>query len=77
MKIACVGDNCVDYYDNTGEAFPGGNPVNVAVYVRRMGGQSAYLGAVGSDEYGVNIFSFRTKVLTNDRYFRINVSGFR
>ena len=47
MKIACVGDNCVDYYDNTGEAFPGGNPVNVAVYVRRMGGQSAYLGAVG------------------------------
>ena len=52
MKIACVGDNCVDYYDNTGEAFPGGNPVNVAVYVRRMGGQSAYLGAVGSDEYG-------------------------
>ena len=52
MKIACVGDNCVDYYDNTGEVFPGGNPVNVAVYVRRMGGQSAYLGAVGSDEYG-------------------------
>ena len=52
MKIACVGDNCVDYYDNTGEAFPGGNPVNVAVYVRRMGGQSAYLGAVGTDAYG-------------------------
>lgn len=38
MKIACVGDNCVDYYDNTGEVFPGGNPVNVAVYVRRMAG---------------------------------------
>lgn len=52
MKIACVGDNCVDYYDNTGEAFPGGNPVNVAVYVRRMGGESAYIGAVGTDEYG-------------------------
>ena len=52
MKIACVGDNCVDYYDNTGEVFPGGNPVNVAVYVRRMGGQSAYLGAVGTDAYG-------------------------
>ena len=52
MKIACVGDNCVDYYDNTGEVFPGGNPGNVAVYVRRMGGQSAYLGAVGTDAYG-------------------------
>ena len=29
IKIACAGDNCVDYYDNTGESFPGGNPVNV------------------------------------------------
>ena len=31
IKIACAGDNCVDYYDNTGESFPGGNPVNVSV----------------------------------------------
>ena len=22
IKIACAGDNCVDYYDNTGESFP-------------------------------------------------------
>ena len=52
IKIACVGDNCVDFYDNTNEAFPGGNPVNVAVYVRRLGGESAYLGAVGTDDHG-------------------------
>lgn len=52
LKIACVGDNCVDYYDDTLESFPGGNPVNVAVYVRRLGGSSAYLGAVGTDGYG-------------------------
>lgn len=57
MKIACVGDNCVDYYDDTSESFPGGNPVNVAVYVRRLGGTSAYLGAVGSDNYGQMILS--------------------
>ena len=31
MKIACVGDNCVYYYDTTGEVFPVANPVNVAV----------------------------------------------
>ena len=31
IKVAAVGDNCVDAYDQTGEAFPGGNPVNVAV----------------------------------------------
>ena len=36
MKIACVGDNCIDFYDETGMACPGGNPVNVAVYARRL-----------------------------------------
>lgn len=56
-RIACVGDNCIDYYDKTDSAFPGGNPVNVAVYVRRLGGQSSYIGAVGTDANG--------RVLTN------------
>lgn len=52
MKIACAGDNCVDYYDETGDAYYGGNPVNVAVYFKRLGGESAYIGAVGNDEHG-------------------------
>lgn len=52
IKIAAVGDNCIDYYDTTGEIFPGGNPVNVAVYIKRMGGDSSYTGVVGKDEYG-------------------------
>ena len=51
-NIACVGDNCIDYYDATGEAFPGGNPVHVSVYVRRLGGASSYTGAVGNDRFG-------------------------
>lgn len=50
--IACLGDNCVDYYDETGEAFFGGNPVNVSVYLRRLGLDSSYLGAVGTDPFG-------------------------
>ena len=52
MKIACVGDNCIDYYDSTGQAFPGGNAVNVAVYLRRLGWQASYTGVVGDDRYG-------------------------
>ena len=52
MKIACVGDNCIDFYDAPGEKYPGGNPVNVAVYVRRLGGEASYVGAVGTDENG-------------------------
>jgi fructoselysine 6-kinase len=52
IKIAAVGDNCIDFYENTGEYYAGGNPVNVAVYVKRMNGNSSYTGVVGNDNYG-------------------------
>ena len=51
-RIACIGDSCVDHYTQQGQKFPGGNPVNFAVYVRRLGGEAAFIGAVGSDEDG-------------------------
>lgn len=52
MKLAAVGDNCMDVYENIGKMFPGGNPVNVAVYFVRLGGEASYTGVVGTDEYG-------------------------
>lgn len=52
IRIAAVGDNCIDFYENTGEYYAGGNPVNVAVYVKRMNGHSSYTGVVGNDNYG-------------------------
>ena len=52
MKIACVGDNCIDYYRETGKMYPGGNAVNVAGYIRRLGEESAYIGPVGDDAFG-------------------------
>jgi len=52
VKIATVGDNCMDVYENIGKAYPGGNPVNVAVYFVRMGGEASYTGLVGTDDYG-------------------------
>lgn len=52
MKIGAVGDNCIDEYKQLGEAYPGGNPVNVAVYCVRLGEEASYTGVVGSDEYG-------------------------
>lgn len=57
MKIACAGDNCIDFYEQTGERFPGGNPVNVAVNIKRLGGDSSYIGAVGNDENGTLVLS--------------------
>lgn len=52
MRLAAVGDNCMDVYQNLGEAYPGGNPVNVAVYCVRIGGTASYTGVVGNDQYG-------------------------
>lgn len=52
IRIATVGDNCMDFYDKEGVAYPGGNPVNVAVYIVRLGGESAYIGPVGRDDFG-------------------------
>ncbi|MBE6724210.1 MAG: fructoselysine 6-kinase [Ruminococcaceae bacterium] len=57
MNIACFGDNCIDSYRETGQAFPGGNPVNVAAYVRRLGESASYLGAVGDDPNGEILLS--------------------
>ena len=50
--IACLGDSCVDRYEQLGKLFPGGNPVNYAVYTRRLGGSASFVGAVGSDPEG-------------------------
>lgn len=52
MKLAAVGDNCMDIYKSLGKAYPGGNPVNVAVYFARLGGEASYTGVVGTDAYG-------------------------
>lgn len=52
MRIATVGDNCIDYYANLEQGYPGGNPVNVAVYLKRLGVEASYVGFVGSDVYG-------------------------
>ena len=50
MRSLCVGDNVIDYYVNSGEMYPGGNSLNVAVHLARLGADSAYLGNIGADE---------------------------
>lgn len=52
MRFATVGDNCVDAYEEWNQYYPGGNPVNVAVYLLRLGEEASYTGAVGDDKYG-------------------------
>jgi len=53
LRIACVGDNCIDrYLPPLNYALVGGNAVNVAVQLTRIGVASAYFGAAGQDAGG-------------------------
>ena len=54
--LACVGDNCVDYYlAPISRRFAAGNAVNVAVGLLRGGFAVDYFGAVGDDMAGRQI----------------------
>lgn len=51
--VLVVGDNCLDCYRGEVEAcYPGGNAVNVAVYLRRQGLATTYHGYLGDDPAG-------------------------
>ncbi|MDO5575246.1 MAG: PfkB family carbohydrate kinase [bacterium] len=52
MKVICIGDNNVDCYKREKMIYPGGNCVNVAVYMKQCGWQAAYMGVVGDDQNG-------------------------
>ncbi|MGQ9367260.1 PfkB family carbohydrate kinase [Azospirillum sp. ST 5-10] len=53
FDVATVGDNCIDrYLPPVGLSTVGGNAVNVAVHLSRLGRRVAYFGAVGDDGDG-------------------------
>lgn len=54
--IATVGDNCIDrYLPPVDRELVGGNAVNVAVNLRRLGHRTSYFGAVGDDTEGMRV----------------------
>lgn len=86
--ILGLGDNTVDTYVDAGVQYPGGNAVNVAVMMARLGAYSAYLGCVGDDEggglvrqalieEGIDISRIRTRPGANARAFIGHVEGDR
>jgi fructoselysine 6-kinase len=57
LKVLSIGDNSLDDYAELGKRFPGGQALNVAVYVNRIGGFRAdYMGVLGSDDAGDFLF---------------------
>lgn len=54
-RIVAVGDNVVDCYPDRDLMFPGGCCLNVSIFARRFGADTAYVGAIGSDVAGDTI----------------------
>ncbi|ACP23638.1 putative kinase (plasmid) [Sinorhizobium fredii NGR234] len=56
FRLAAVGDNCIDRFrPPLSQSYIGGNAVNVAVQLARLGHQSFYFGAVGRDPDGAKV----------------------
>jgi fructoselysine 6-kinase len=55
VKIVAMGDNVVDCYLSQNTMFPGGNCLNVSIFLRKFGAESAYVGAIGRDAAGQSI----------------------
>ncbi|WP_426446930.1 PfkB family carbohydrate kinase [Paenibacillus sp. S-38] len=73
MKLIGIGDNVVDYYQDQGIMYPGGNALNVAVASRRSGAlEAAYLGIVGSDAAADHILAcLRQEQIGTERIRRV------
>lgn len=51
-RIIGVGDNVVDLYLHRNTMYPGGNALNIAVFAKELGAQTAYMGVYGTDKAG-------------------------
>lgn len=52
MRVAALGDNCVNLYPNLQRSYPTGNAVDFAVHMNRLGISTSLISYTGDDENG-------------------------
>ncbi len=52
MRVAEIGDNCIDVYERIGRKYPTGNVVDTGVNLRKLGVSVSIISTTGSDENG-------------------------
>lgn len=57
VRIIGIGDNVCDKYYPAMMMYPGGQAMNVAVYAKMLGADSAYLGVFGRDEAAAHVIA--------------------
>ena len=51
-KVACLGDNCVDFYSNLNRYYCTGNAVDFGVHMKRLGTPVSIISVTGNDRFG-------------------------
>lgn len=52
MRVAEIGDNCIDLYERIGKKYPTGNVVDTGVNLKKLGVDVSIISTTGSDENG-------------------------
>lgn len=52
MKVAEIGDNCIDVYERIGKKYPTGNVVDTGVNLKKLGISVSLISTTGNDENG-------------------------
>ena len=52
MRVAEIGDNCIDLYERLGKKYPTGNVVDTGVNLKKLGADVSIISTTGNDENG-------------------------
>jgi fructoselysine 6-kinase len=73
MRVACFSVAAMDFFPQQNKHYAGGNSLNQAIRFRQMGYQSAFIGALGTDDAGGRIAALlQTKSVDVSCMHRLN-----
>ena len=52
MRVAEIGDNCIDFYERLNRKYPTGNVVDTGVNLKKLGADVSIISTTGNDENG-------------------------
>lgn len=71
IKLASIGDCCVDIYPQLNQSFLGGTSYNLCLTAQKLGAQASLISAVGTDEFGQQYLESCRKHHLNCAYLSI------
>lgn len=71
MKVAAIGDNCIDVYERIGKKYPTGNVVDTGVNLQKLGMPVSIISTTGSDENGTWMMETLAKEGVDLSHFKV------